>query len=83
MQAGGQRFESVILHDSGEQDGRSASEVNSKPDTVRAVIWKEFFDILAHKTVSKDNFISDTLRDDESQFTAESMSIPACIMHAG
>ena len=39
LQAGGQRFESVILHQS---------------DTQRWVDGIEIFDILTHKTVSKD-----------------------------
>ena len=59
LQAGGQRFESVILHDSRGQDRRSANEVSPKPDTRRAVVWEAIFDILTHKTVSKD-FLSRT-----------------------
>ena len=46
LQAGGQRFESVILHHSG------ADEI------MHCALWimhrEEFFDILTHKTVSKD-----------------------------
>ena len=50
LQAGGQRFESVILHYLG-VGFRSADECGSKFFTLHL---KEIFDILTHKTVSKD-----------------------------
>ena len=54
LQAGGQRFESVILHN--------------------PLIEEEIFDILTHKTVSKDfKLITECIKNN-SQFTAESMS---------
>ena len=48
LQAGGQRFESVILHDPENRidevnpisDTLMTGEVNPKPDTRRAFIWK-------------------------------------------
>ena len=46
LQAGGQRFESVILHYSG------ADEIMHY--ALWIMHWEEFFDILTHKTVSKD-----------------------------
>ena len=47
LQAGGQRFESVILHSVCENaDRRSQSAIIRN--------GREFFDILTHKTVSKD-----------------------------
>ena len=64
LQAGGQRFESVILH-----LGRKSNRVGL-----------EIFDILTHKTVSKDFKLKTELYDSiNSQFTAESMSYAACI----
>ena len=61
LQAGGQRFESVILHHS---DADFSSSVR-----------KEIFDILTHKTVSKDFKLKTELYISiNSQFTAESMS---------
>ena len=50
LQAGGQRFESVILHDLG-VGFRRLVECGSKFFTLHL---KEIFDILTHKTVSKD-----------------------------
>ena len=58
LQAGGQRFESVILHHS-EVDFSSSFR-------------KEIFDILTHKTVSKD-FVQ-VKKENKSQKTAESKS---------
>ena len=49
LQAGGQRFESVILHYSGEFEGKGNHIFH-----LSSLIWKEIFDILTHKTVSKD-----------------------------
>ena len=49
LQAGGQRFESVILHNSGEFEGKGNQIFH-----LSSLIWKEIFDILTHKTVSKD-----------------------------
>ena len=51
LQAGGQRFESVILHVSVR---KRMDAVNPAPDTVGFPIRNEIFDILTHKTVSKD-----------------------------
>ena len=53
MQAGGQRFESVILHVV-RKERRRASAVNPEPDTLSEGGLTEIFDILTHKTVSKD-----------------------------
>ena len=47
LQAGGQRFESVILHDSVCERGRGMGNHHFS-------FRKEIFDILTHKTVSKD-----------------------------
>ena len=68
LQAGGQRFESVILHSVCENaDRRSQSAI------IRNGL--EIFDILTHKTVSKDFKLKTELYDSiNSQFTAESMS---------
>ena len=53
MQAGGQRFESVILHFS--TVTKVVNEVIIPLSSHLSVLsWKEFFDILTHKTVSKD-----------------------------
>ena len=73
LQAGGQRFESVILHSVCENaDRRSQSAI------IRNGL--EIFDILTHKTVSKDFKLKTELYDSiNSQFTAESMSYAACI----
>ena len=49
LQAGGQRFESVILHYSGEFEGKGNHIFH-----LSSLIWNEIFDILTHKTVSKD-----------------------------
>ena len=67
LQAGGQRFESVILHSVCENaDRRSQSAI------IRNGL--EIFDILTHKTVSKDfKLITECIKNN-SQFTAESMS---------
>ena len=46
LQAGGQRFESVILH---EFVRKRMDEVNPVPDTVGVPMRKEFFDILRQK----------------------------------
>ena len=54
LQAGGQRFESVILH--------------------CPLYEEEIFDILTHKTVSKDFKLLTECFYNNSQFTAESMS---------
>ena len=74
LQAGGQRFESVILHSVCENaDRRSQSAI------IRNGL--EIFDILTHKTVSKDFKLKTELYDSiNSQFTAESMSYAACII---
>ena len=74
MQAGGQRFESVILHSVCENaDRRSQSAIIRN--------GREIFDILTHKTVSKDFKLKTELYDSiNSQFTAESMSYAACII---
>ena len=76
LQAGGQRFESVILHSVCENaDRRSQSAI------IRNGL--EIFDILTHKTVSKDFKLKTELYDSiNSQFTAESMSYAACIIIA-
>ena len=62
LQAGGQRFESVILHSVCENaDRRSVSAVNPNNDTVakatRVGVLTEIFDILTHKTVSNEDFV--------------------------
>ena len=68
LQAGGQRFESVILHSVCENaDRRQPISENSN--------GHEIFDILTHKTVSKDFKLKTELYISiTSQFTAESMS---------
>ena len=53
LQAGGQRFESVILHFS------TVTEVENEvtiplSSHLSVLSWNEFFDMLTHKTVSKD-----------------------------
>ena len=69
LQAGGQRFESVILH------------LSPFAATVLLHSGTEIFDILTHKTVSKDFKLKTELYDSiNSQFTAESMSYAACII---
>ena len=53
LQAGGQRFESVILHLS----GKRIDAVNPDDDTSGSdvgCVLTEIFDMLTHKTVSKD-----------------------------
>ena len=62
LQAGGQRFESVILHYSVEGRGLRAERllVKSLNAQRRTLIKNEIFDILTHKTVSKDLNISQT-----------------------
>ena len=54
LQAGGQRFESVILHDFVR---KRIDEVNPSPTLGRS--HTEIFDILTHKTVSKDFKLKD------------------------
>ena len=67
LQAGGQRFESVILHSVCENaDRRQPISENSN--------GHEIFDILTHKTVSKDFKLKTECFNNNSQFTAESMS---------
>ena len=83
LQAGGQRFESVILHLSSSacslQPGQIIkffvnSSINAKLK-VQSSKQESFFDILTHKTVSKDlKFKTELYLFITSQFTAESMS---------
>ena len=47
--ARGHRFDPDILHDSFEDAGKGNHIFH-----LSSLIWKEFFDILTHKTVSKD-----------------------------
>ena len=54
LQAGGQRFESVILH---VFVRKRMDEVNPALDTLEVPKRKEIFDILTHKTVSKTLFL--------------------------
>ena len=46
LQAGGQRFESVILHDPENRMTKAQASVNPKPDTTEGVYLEEIFDIL-------------------------------------
>ena len=54
LQAGGQRFESVILHDSVCDWGRGMGNHHFSFLIPHFSFRKEIFDILTHKTVSKD-----------------------------
>ena len=54
LQAGGQRFESVILHDSVCERGRGMGNHHFSFLIPHFSFRKEIFDILTHKTVSKD-----------------------------
>ena len=76
LQAGGQRFESVILHVM--ENGRIKEWKNWSLQSFNFSIFQfftEIFDILTHKTVSKDFKLKTELYDSiNSQFTAESMS---------
>ena len=53
LQAGGQRFESVILHVVRENLIDEAQAESIKKDSMRI----EIFDILTHKTVSNEDFV--------------------------
>ena len=75
LQAGGQRFESVILH--GMENGRIKEWKNWSLQSFNFSIFQfftEIFDILTHKTVSKDFKLLTECFYNNSQFTAESMS---------
>ena len=65
LQAGGQRFESVILHVV-RWERRSVCGVNPNPETTVEGVLTEIFDILTHKTVSKDFKLKRLRREDRT-----------------
>ena len=54
LQAGGQRFESVILHHSGDMKRVHRVRKQILRSSLFILHLKEIFDMLTHKTVSKD-----------------------------